>query len=238
MTNKIRISIPKPCHEDWNKMTPFDNGRFCASCQKNVYDFTFATDREILEKFNTDKNLCGRFLPSQLNRELSLPRKGPSWPVAAAVGFLTFASAGNTLYAQGEPGIVQTETNINQSSGSSPQGVTEHLITGVVSDATGTIPGVSVMVKGTTRGVQTDIDGHYSIMAAPGEILVFSFVGMNDKEFTVGLAHTVNISMDSYGITMLGGPMLVQKRSWIGRAVIWIGNRFRNKDERISCKYK
>ncbi len=238
MTDNIRISIPKPCHEDWNKMTPADKGRFCANCQKKVYDFTFATDREILEKFNSGENLCGRFLPSQLGRELSVPRNKPSWWIAAAIGLLTFLHPGNTLYAQDEPNIVQTENHENQSSGNSSQPLTEHLITGIVSDSAGTIPGVNVVVKGTTRSVQTDIDGNYSIMATPGEVLVFSFVGMNDQEIIVGSSHKINVTMDSHGITLLGGPMLAQKRSWAGRAITWIGNRFRSKDERISCKYK
>ena len=41
----------------------------------------------------------------------------------------------------------------------------EKTITGVVSDATGTLPGANVVVRGTNKGVQTDIDGKYSIQA-------------------------------------------------------------------------
>jgi iron complex outermembrane receptor protein len=51
-------------------------------------------------------------------------------------------------------------------------------ITGKVTDADSGegIPGVSVLVKGTTRGAITDLDGNYTIAAAAEEILVFSFI--------------------------------------------------------------
>lgn len=56
-------------------------------------------------------------------------------------------------------------------------------VTGTVTDASGMpLPGVNVLVKGTTRGVMTDFDGNYSIEASNGEVLVFSYVGMETVE--------------------------------------------------------
>jgi hypothetical protein len=71
---KYQISIPKPCHQNWNNMTVAEKGRFCTSCQKTVCDFTKSTDREILERTGSG-NTCGRFLSSQINREALLKRK-------------------------------------------------------------------------------------------------------------------------------------------------------------------
>ena len=51
----------------------------------------------------------------------------------------------------------------------------EKTVSGVVSDATGPIPGANVIIKGTSNGVQTDFDGKYSIKAKTGDVLVFSF---------------------------------------------------------------
>ncbi len=68
----------------------------------------------------------------------------------------------------------------------------EKTITGVVSDASGPLPGVNVVVKGTQRGVQTGFDGGYSIKAKEGEQLVYSFMGMNDVVKTVGAATVIN----------------------------------------------
>ncbi len=59
----------------------------------------------------------------------------------------------------------------------------ERAVSGIVSDNAGLpLPGVSVLVKGTKAGTQTDFDGKYSIKAAPSQTLVFSYVGMKGQE--------------------------------------------------------
>ncbi|MES2805860.1 MAG: carboxypeptidase-like regulatory domain-containing protein, partial [Bacteroidota bacterium] len=61
----------------------------------------------------------------------------------------------------------------------------ERSVSGVVSDNAGLpIPGVSVLVKGTNSGTQTDFDGKYSIKASPSQVLVFSYIGMKTQEVT------------------------------------------------------
>lgn len=70
MQKYYQLRIPEPCHEDWNKMTPSDKGRFCSSCSKTVVDFTVMNNDEI-QKFlqlNADQKLCGHVRKSQLNR--------------------------------------------------------------------------------------------------------------------------------------------------------------------------
>ena len=73
----------------------------------------------------------------------------------------------------------------------------EKTVSGVVSDQTGPIPGVNVVVKGTSNGVQTDFDGKYAIKAKTGDVLVFSFIGMNNSNVTVGASNTVSVKMTS-----------------------------------------
>ena len=69
-------------------------------------------------------------------------------------------------------------------------------ITGTVTDESNeSLPGVSVFVKGTTRGTSTDLDGRFSIMAAPSETLVFSMVGMVTQSIPVGNNTHLNIIM-------------------------------------------
>ena len=74
----------------------------------------------------------------------------------------------------------------------------EKTITGtVVSKADAmAIPGVNVVVQGTTRGVQTDFNGNYSIKAATGEKLVFSYLGFKNQVVTVGASTKVSVQLE------------------------------------------
>lgn len=77
---KLQLSIPEPCHEDWDAMMPDDKGRFCASCQKTVVDFSNMSDRQLAEFFKKPAgSTCGRFHQDQLNRDLVLPKKRLPW---------------------------------------------------------------------------------------------------------------------------------------------------------------
>ena len=71
----------------------------------------------------------------------------------------------------------------------------EKTITGTVSDASGPLPGVNVVVKGTQRGVSTGFDGSYSIKAKEGETLVYSFMGMREISKLVGSSNIMNTVM-------------------------------------------
>ena len=71
----------------------------------------------------------------------------------------------------------------------------QNIITGVVTSSEDQMPviGVSVAVKGTTRGALTNIDGRFSISASKNETLVFSYVGMEKQELKLGDQTVVNI---------------------------------------------
>ena len=90
------------------------------------------------------------------------------------------------------------------------------VITGVVTSAEDNtpIPGVTVVVKGTTLGTSTDVDGKYSLSVPEQyKVIVFSYVGMKPLEITLGESNVVNISMetdvlfmDEVVVTALGIP--------------------------------
>jgi len=73
----------------------------------------------------------------------------------------------------------------------------ERTITGTVSDESGPLPGVSVLIEGTTTGTETDFDGNYAINANNGDNIRFSFVGMSTVSRTVGDNNVINITMVS-----------------------------------------
>ena len=73
----------------------------------------------------------------------------------------------------------------------------QQTITGTVTDQDDLpLPGVNIVVKGTSNGVQTDFDGNYSISAAQGDVLVYSFIGLKKAEYTVGSENTINVVME------------------------------------------
>ncbi len=85
------------------------------------------------------------------------------------------------------------------------QALAQQTVTGTVTSAEdgSTMPGVSVVVKGTVVGVTTDLSGQYAIdVPAGGSALVFSFVGMKTQEVAIGSSHSVDVVMqvDALGI--------------------------------------
>ncbi|MEN8115639.1 MAG: TonB-dependent receptor [Bacteroidota bacterium] len=94
--------------------------------------------------------------------------------------------------------IVISPKDINSTT-SSPQAQ----VTGTVSDEFGEpMPGVTVLIKGTTTGAITDVDGNYVVPATSDDILTFSFIGMRTKEIAVGNQSKIDITMevDAIGI--------------------------------------
>ena len=80
----------------------------------------------------------------------------------------------------------------------------DRVISGVVSDNNGLpIPGVNVIVKGTSLGTQTDMDGKYSIKASSNQTLVFNFIGMKSQEIVASLT-TINVKMKDNAVELEG----------------------------------
>lgn len=98
----------------------------------------------------------------------------------------------------------------------------ERTVSGTVVDDAGLpIPGVNVVIKGTTTGTQTDFDGKYQIQAAPTQVLVFSFVGMGTKELPA-TSTSINVTL-AMAATELEGVIVTavgirREKSSIGAA--------------------
>ncbi|MBC9932542.1 SusC/RagA family TonB-linked outer membrane protein [Chitinophaga qingshengii] len=73
----------------------------------------------------------------------------------------------------------------------------EKEISGTVRDSKGApLPGVSVQVKGTTKGAQTNANGQYHLSAKAGDVLVFSSIGFGSHEAVVGNSATLDVKLD------------------------------------------
>ena len=106
---KYFLHIAEPCSEDWDKMTPASQGKFCNSCQKTVFDFTNATDNHIIKHIEKMKGniFCGQFEEGQLNRWMEKTDIKSSNPSLYKF-FISFMllTAGQSVVAQ-EVGVKQ-----------------------------------------------------------------------------------------------------------------------------------
>lgn len=77
-------------------------------------------------------------------------------------------------------------------------GYAQNEISGVVTEKPGTtgLPGVNVMVKGTNRGVATDVEGRYHLAARPADTLTFSFIGYVTYEVAVGNRSVIDVQLE------------------------------------------
>ena len=104
----------------------------------------------------------------------------------------------------------------------------EKTISGTVTDQDGLmLPGVNIVVEGTTTGTQTDFDGNYSISASEGQTLLFTYIGQKDVRRTIGADNTINLQMeeDAVGleeviVTALG---IKREKQALGYAVAEVG---------------
>jgi len=106
----------------------------------------------------------------------------------------------------------------------------QDVVSGKVTDAGdgSGLPGVSIAVKGTSKGTQSDATGAYKISAAKGSTLVFTFVGYVKKEVTVGSSSTINVSLSADNTALeevvVVGYGTVKKKDLTG-AVTTIGTK-------------
>ena len=69
-------------------------------------------------------------------------------------------------------------------------------VKGVVKDEGGLpVPSVNVIIKGTSNGTQTDVNGNYSISTPSNSTLVFTYIGYNTQEIPVNGQQTINVSL-------------------------------------------
>ncbi|MBL4879730.1 MAG: TonB-dependent receptor [Oleispira sp.] len=101
-------------------------------------------------------------------------------------------------------------------------------VSGTVSDQNGPLPGVSVVVEGTTNGVATDFDGNYSLPNVPSDgTLIFSYIGYLTQSVSVNASSTINVTMDE-DLEQLEEVVVVgygtQSRAEVTGAIVTVGS--------------
>ena len=220
-------------------MTVANKGRFCASCQKHVIDFTTASDRQIAEAFKKESNVCGRFLPAQLQRDLIIPKEKNSLWMAASAATIAFLGLGNAdVFAQSKHTVVQYSKKPERKEVVS---IAPRVIAGtVMSQDSVFLPNATVTNKITGKSVATDIYGNFKIVASVGDSLAIRSYDYADKiinidedvELTIVMAsaETEKVSYMLGGAQAVGIQIVTVRRSFVGSIFYSIGNIFRKKD--------
>lgn len=188
----LTLTIPEPCGENFNAMTPVKGGKFCGSCEKTIVDFRTMSDGQILNFYKkSNGKICGVFAERQLNRAMPFPmevKPNRNWKaVAALTAGLMFSGglmAQSTMPTVGK--IVVVEQSIGKKATDKNETSTPNrIVRGVVKDAENEpLIGANVMIKGITIGVATDFDGLFEI-AIPADLteveLEISYTGFETQ---------------------------------------------------------
>ena len=190
----LNLNIPKPCSENWDKMTPTaPNERYCGKCSKNLIDFTSFSDAEVHRQLASNNGrICGRFRPDQLGRDIHATQPQASrwkhWAAAAAV-IASGGLAGQSAPPAPEPapvewdaGIINGRVHVVQE----PEQATEpKTVTGTVTDESGDpLIGASVSCivgDNVIVGAVADIDGRFSIPYVENGRLKVEYTGLRQK---------------------------------------------------------
>lgn len=223
------ISIPTPCHEEWQQMTPVDSGRHCQSCCKTVIDFTELSNAEVISYLASHKNTCGRIDNSKLaaiNYQLELEgKKQFSWKGVFAAAALSTLFPSMNAGAQIKPATEQAPYN----SFSPERTIAAHVpgnitVKGKVTALADDMPieGASVMVKGTTTGTQTSPDGSFKLKALKaGDTLMVSYIGYKTTEILI--SQQVDIRLEEATMALndvcVGGYSSSRRESLLGGAI-------------------
>ena len=197
MHPQVQLNIPQPCHENWDKMTPSQQGRFCSACAKEVVDFTTMSDTEVLHYFLDKKNekVCGRMYPDQLNRSITkpvYPEKKKWWYWNYAAMFLVFFQKSNATTVHGGLGVEHSmiehkpKFSVKELYHFSKDKLLPltKVITGQVTDENGEpVPFASIKIKGNSNGISADANGAFSMKAdVEKDVLQVSAVGYETYE--------------------------------------------------------
>ncbi|QJD77364.1 carboxypeptidase-like regulatory domain-containing protein [Spirosoma rhododendri] len=207
-SSSVRLTIPSPCTQPWQAMTPDQQGRFCAHCQKTVVDFTGMTDAQLVAFLSTPSRAsgCGRLRADQLNRALATPTAGKpgrwqwlsvllsgwlsSQMVQAQTEAVTDRHVGSTFI----PALTTKKTG-TISPDTASQGLMidgTMILKGRIIDATSRAPvaGATVVIKNTVYGATTDLAGRFRLTGPAVNLdstvqLVASSIAYINQELTL-----------------------------------------------------
>ncbi|ESU24392.1 hypothetical protein FEDK69T_08390 [Flavobacterium enshiense DK69] len=213
MKNKFYLNIESPCSEDFNKFIPTAKGGFCNACSKEVVDFTKSSPKEITDYFKSEKsdNVCGRFKTDQItNHNQQARKKKNRLGFLSGIGLACFSFFNSSIMQAQD---IKPESKSEDNDIKTENSTTQKFLTvkGVVTEGGLSLPGVSVVLEGTQKGTQTDMDGYFVFpeKLKRGDVLEFSFIGMESKKVTIDRGNSdlkieLQVHMESCTFLTLG----------------------------------
>jgi hypothetical protein len=223
MKKSIELSISKPCREDFKNFKTTKSGGFCASCQKEVIDFSKMSEKEISTFFNAqNENTCGRFRPDQL-KSYAIPTipelKSNAW-LRTAFGISLVGLMGthplkaqSNEQSQATPTVnLENKAFMEETEQSVEVSLNDTLTNGQVLDAkTGeAIPFANVFLRSKGIGTSTDFDGKFTfpIQLEEGDTLIVQFFGYSNKIIKIDKqileSRTLSVRMRENEIVIMG----------------------------------
>jgi hypothetical protein len=229
MKDFVSLSIPNPCREKWQDFTLTSAGGFCASCQKEVIDFTTWDEEEIRNYFKRPaQSTCGRFRLDQLKKytaSSTRPPGGTSWWHISLFS-LTIALSANQVNAQeikkaGQEVVDRKFIKMGDVAVGTPK---PNLVSGIVKDEAGVgIGAVNITVKGTSFETVTDESGQFTINVPnpASDVLIISFIGYKTTEQRVNDNYYLMVQLLPDDQELLGVLIVSAPKWWTPRGMWW-----------------
>ncbi|MEQ9468743.1 MAG: carboxypeptidase-like regulatory domain-containing protein [Ekhidna sp.] len=216
---KLEIKIDRPCSEKWETFEKRGLNGFCSSCQKEVVDFTKMSDRQIKDYFlKTKGDVCGRMRKNQ-QKQYEIKSETASNPLQYLVAASALLFASSPAVSQSKKDKIVVDAKYDNTASTNIR----RTVSGKVTDDSGeSLPGVNVVVKGTTTGTTTDLDGNYRIDVNEGNSLIFSFIGFETQEVAILDRSIIDIALGGsiglIGEVIVGG---VHTKWYSPRSLWW-----------------
>lgn len=199
----MNVTIHHPCQENWEAMSPTEQGKFCAACQKEVTDFTKFSLAELQQFLLKEPNSCGRFQKQQLEefnaqfQAFPTPSKIRTWAAAAVLtAVVTLPSFGQETSnsSSTNPPTVVLPASKAATSTTNPVTKTSQQKTVVLAgqvydvEAKEPLPFANVVIEGTEIGITTDFDGNFKLEVPFSEkpiVLIVSYIGYPTAHQTI-----------------------------------------------------
>ena len=194
MKQHLSISVSEPCSEDFNTFKPTACGGFCKACDKEVIDFRTMSDDKLIAYFKKkEEATCGIFMETQLKSYTVKEEQGKTLNFhflrAASIAVISLLSL-QSIQAQSQSKVVQTVQEINKTGEvkiSNSKTANADLLKGTVSDTSSPLPGVNIVLKGTTIGTTTNFDGEFEFPETlkAGDVLLISYIGFETQHIVI-----------------------------------------------------